>query len=61
LWEFATEQEVTHGSYEVFPFTLGTQKILIKIEEEMLYFWLYTNQSYDRLLLRDIAVTMETF
>lgn len=29
LWELATGQEVKHGSYEVFPFTLGTRDILI--------------------------------
>ncbi len=40
LWELATKQEVTHGSYEVFPFTLGTWEILIKVDEEMLYFWI---------------------
>lgn len=35
-----TEREVTHGSYEVFPFTLGTQETLIKVDEEMLYCWI---------------------
>lgn len=40
LWELATEQEVTHGSCEVFPFALGTQEALIKVDEEMLHCWI---------------------
>lgn len=40
LWELTTEQEVTHGSYEVFPFTLGTRELLIKVDEEIVYFWI---------------------
>lgn len=36
----ATEQEMTQGSYEVFPFTLGAREILIKASEEILYFWI---------------------
>lgn len=34
----ATEQEMTQGHCEVFPFTLGTREILIKANEQMLYF-----------------------
>lgn len=36
LTELPMEQEVAQGSCEVFPFTLGTRKILIKVNEEML-------------------------
>lgn len=28
------------GKDEVFPFTLGTRSILLKVQKEMLYFWL---------------------
>lgn len=55
-WEFSTEQEVTHGRNEVFPFTLGTREIVIKVGVQMMYFRICAKQAYDLILLYDGAV-----
>lgn len=58
---FATEREVTHGSYEVFPFTSGAQESHIKVDERMLYFWPYTHRLCEWTLMCVVTVFPDTF
>lgn len=47
---------MTHGRNEVFPFTLGTREIVIKVGVQMMYFWICAKQAYDLILLYDGTV-----